>query len=224
MKRRFCMGEETMKTFLLFLLASILPFEANGGHAMRKEDINDIMTSAARTFDCADRLAAEKMDGLLIPDFRKVESPPFVAKSYGWNFHQSQGDRHADNYYAFAWKLDSMNSNGLGAHIEAMIFSTYEGAREAFIMTRLGASNPNVPWVPCKNKVGTVCAEYRSLLFVYKNVFVEIFAGSLLPDGKPLRDELATWLFDVLEHHPRTLVFPETLDETSAANPETNEP
>ncbi|MDR3157446.1 MAG: hypothetical protein LBU11_00215 [Zoogloeaceae bacterium] len=60
--------------FLLFLLASILPLQA-GGQAMNEEAVNRKVISAyAEHYGCADRLDAEKMDGLIVLDFRKVES------------------------------------------------------------------------------------------------------------------------------------------------------
>jgi hypothetical protein len=220
-------------SFLLLLLASILPLHANEGQAIRKEDINDIMRSVAKTYDCEDRLAAEKMDGLIVLDFRKVKSPPFMTKPYDWNVVQpyewnrarprEYGNSYMNNRHYFNWKLDSINSKDLSAVIRVDIFSTYEDAREKFIRTERKFKTFNL-LVPCKNNVGTICAKDMSLFFVYKNVFVEIVAFSFFPDDDPLQEELAAWLFGVLERHPRTWVFPEALDDSFAADPELNQP
>jgi hypothetical protein len=166
----------------------------------------------------------EKEDGLIVVDFRKAKLPPFVTKSYGWNFYKSHDNNYKGDYYYFRWKLDNANSNDAGALIEVKVFSDYEGARKKIIRTAESVNTMTLPWVPCKNEVGTVCAEDRSLFFVYRNVFVEIVSGGSLPNGEPLRDELAAWLFDILARHPRTRVFPETPDELSEAEPETKIP
>jgi hypothetical protein len=181
---------------------------------MNEETINQIMTATAKRYGCEDRFKTEEMDGLIVIDFWKIELPPFITKSYEWDLYKFQGNSQKDSYFCFRWKQDS---NDLRAQIEAKIFSNYARAQEEFILTETGLTIPILPWVPCKKKVGTVCAdgpnEFDNLFFVYKNIFINILGGGQLPNGEYFRDELATWLFNTLKSHPRSSVFPETLDE-----------
>jgi hypothetical protein len=157
----------------------------------------------------------EKQDGLIVIDFRKIKPYPLAtqwpAERPGDNFAFDRFNE-PDRFY-FDWM---MTGDDLIAIITVNIYADYEGARKKFIRTAESVTTMELPWVPCNNKVGTVCAEDLFLFFVYKNVFVKVVSGSRLPNGNPFRDELAGWLFDILKRHPRTMVFPETLDETKA--------
>jgi hypothetical protein len=120
----------------------------------------------------------EKLDGLILIDFRKIVPPEFSIKwPYDrWDFFDVQ-EKMRQCFY-FEW---GMRETQGGLCITARVCDSYKLAQKWFLSKARAYSRPNpLPWKKCSRKIGTVCAESddREDVFFFYN---EIKSASATP-------------------------------------------
>jgi hypothetical protein len=152
----------------------------------------------------------EVHDGLRFVDFRKSLKPDYATE---WT--PDGGSDDDDKEVFFSWQMAS--GEALGS-VYVSFFADFEAPLKRLYAqaTRHTATFPL--WGACVKDVGTVCAqslleERNAIMFTYKNVFVKVGGSSKLPDGTPLNEALAQWVFDQLKKAPKVAAVPDNIDK-----------